>query len=117
MQLKMVVVQTRTITRNTFHIWCSYTRVVDLIQALKRYGMEPQVVDPWVDYAEAKREYGLEVMPEVPLGEDYQAVVAAVAHHQFQAMTLEQWLQLIGSDGVLMDLKGVVPRKLDALRL
>ena len=32
-------------------------------------------------------------------------------------MTLEQWLQLIGSDGVLMDLKGVVPRKLDALRL
>ena len=93
------------------------TRVVDLIQALKRYGMEPQVVDPWVDYAEAKREYGLEVMPEVPLGEDYQAVVAAVAHHQFQAMTLEQWLQLIGSDGVLMDLKGVVPRKLDALRL
>ena len=88
------------------------TRVVDLIQALKRYGMEPQVVDPWVDYAEAKREYGLEVMPEVPLGEDYQAVVAAVAHHQFQAMTLEQWLQLIGSDGVLMDLKGVVRESL-----
>ena len=34
------------------------TRVVDLTQALQRYGMEPLVVDPWVDSEEAQREYG-----------------------------------------------------------
>ena len=93
------------------------TRVVDLIQALQRFGMEAQVVDPWVDPEEAQREYGLEVMPEIPPGERYAAVVAAVAHRQFQALTHEQWQHLITADGVLLDLKGIVPRELQPLRL
>jgi UDP-N-acetyl-D-galactosamine dehydrogenase len=93
------------------------TRVVDLIQGLQNYGMEPLVVDPWVDPEEAQRDYGLEVMPEIPPGERYAAVVAAVAHHQFQALAQEHWHQLITADGVLLDLKGLVPRQLQALRL
>ena len=35
------------------------TRVVDLIHALQRYGMELLVVDPWADPEEAQREYDL----------------------------------------------------------
>ena len=93
------------------------TRVVDLIQAWQLYGMEPLVVDPWVDREEAQRYYGLEVMPEIPPGERYAAVVAAVPHHQFQALTREQWQHLITADGVLLDLKGIVPRELQPLRL
>ena len=93
------------------------TRVVDLIQAWQLYGMEPLVVDPWVDREEAQRYYGLEVMPEIPPGERYAAVVAAVPHHQFQALTQEQWQHLITADGVLLDLKGIVPRELQPLRL
>ena len=34
------------------------TKVVDLIQGLARYGMDVDVVDPWVDAAEAQQEYG-----------------------------------------------------------
>ena len=93
------------------------TRVVDLIQALQRFGMKAQVVDPWVDREEAQRDYGLTVLPEIPPGERYAAVVAAVAHHQFQALTHEQWQHLITADGILLDLKGLVPRQLQPLRL
>ena len=36
------------------------TKVVDLIRGLERCGMEVDVVDPWVDCEEARREYGHE---------------------------------------------------------
>ena len=93
------------------------TRVVDLIQALHRYGMKVQVVDPWVDPEEAQREYGLEVLPEIPRGQCWSAVVVAVAHQQFRALTAEHWQPLLTPDGVLVDLKGLVPRQLQPLRL
>jgi UDP-N-acetyl-D-galactosamine dehydrogenase len=93
------------------------TRVVDLIEALKRYGMEPLVVDPWVDAEEAQREHGLTVLDELPTDRCWSAVVAAVAHRQFADLPAEQWRQLLDSTGVLVDLKGIVPRELGALRL
>ena len=93
------------------------TRVVDLIQALQRYGIEPLVVDPWVDREEAQRDYGLTVLPEIPSGKCWSAVVVAVAHQQFRELPAYQWQQLITPDGLLVDLKGLVPRQLQALRL
>ena len=59
------------------------TKVVDLIRGLERYGMEVDVVDPWVDCEEARREYGLNVMSEVSDAARYGAVASAVAHKQF----------------------------------
>lgn len=93
------------------------TRVVDVIASLKRYGIEPVLVDPWVDADEAKREYGLTVLDSIPEGSRYQAVIAAVAHHQFIALKDECWLMFLQSDGLLLDLKGIVPRSLNPLRL
>lgn len=93
------------------------TRVVDLIDALRRYGMEPQLVDPWVDPAEAEREYNLKALREIPTGQCWSSVVAAVAHRQFTTLPAAQWRQLLAPTGVLLDLKGMVPRELGALRL
>jgi UDP-N-acetyl-D-galactosamine dehydrogenase len=93
------------------------TRVIDLVDALVAYGMEPVVVDPWVDSAEAMREYGLTVLSEAPEGMHFSAVVAAVAHRDFIGWSDEQWLSLMSSEGVLFDLKGIVPRELGAIRL
>ncbi|MBM5786166.1 MAG: nucleotide sugar dehydrogenase, partial [Cyanobacteria bacterium K_DeepCast_35m_m1_288] len=42
------------------------TRVVDVVKALQSYGMEPELVDPWVDPYEARREYGLTVLATIP---------------------------------------------------
>ena len=84
---------------------------------MKSYGMDQVVVDPWVDPEEAQREYGLEVLSAIPRGECWSAVVVAVAHHQFTALPAEQWQPLLMPDGVLVDLKGLVPRQLQALRL
>ena len=93
------------------------TRVVDLIEALGRYGMEATVVDPWVNPQEAQAEYGLEVLAEIPAGERYSGVVAAVSHRQFEKQPAQMWHNLLEPTGVLLDLKGIVPREVGALRL
>jgi len=93
------------------------TRVVDLIEALRRYGMEAEVVDPWVDPKEAEREYGLAVQVEPPAEQRYAAVVVAVAHREFAAWGAEQWQLLLQPGGLLLDLKGIIPRELQPLRL
>ena len=93
------------------------TRVVDVVEALQRYGMEAVVVDPWLDPVEAQREYGLTVCAQIPEEGSYGAVVAAVAHRQFRELPTERWQELLMRSGVLLDLKGIVPRELAPLRL
>jgi len=93
------------------------TKVVDLIEGLQRYGMEVDVVDPWVDPEEAQLEYGLHVSAAFPADETYGAVVAAVAHQQFVQLAAEQWRQLLIHNGVTLDLKGIVPRELEPIRI
>ncbi|APE44482.1 Vi polysaccharide biosynthesis protein VipA/TviB [Sulfitobacter alexandrii] len=58
------------------------TRVIDLIRELEDYGAEVDVHDPWVDPAEARREFGLD-MVATPAHGSYDAVVLAVAHTEF----------------------------------
>ena len=93
------------------------TKVVDVLTALRDYGIEPQVVDPWVDPEEARREYGLEVDQQRPADRRFGAVLALVPHQQFRQLNEDQWQELLEPGGVLLDLKGIVPRGLAPLRL
>jgi UDP-N-acetyl-D-galactosamine dehydrogenase len=93
------------------------TRVVDVLRALVDYGMRPVVVDGWADPAEALHEYGLSIQCSIPVGEQFAAVIGAVAHNAFTQMTIEQWRQPLSENGVLLDLKGVMPRELSPIRL
>lgn len=90
------------------------TRVVDIIRELEGYGIEVDVYDPWVDAAEAKREYGVE-MTEAPKIQGYDAVVLAVAHSAFRGE------KIVNSSrepkAVIFDVKGFLPKSVGALRL
>jgi UDP-N-acetyl-D-galactosamine dehydrogenase len=93
------------------------TKVVDLIRGLECYGMEVEVVDPWVDIKEAHREFNLIVNTEISVQTDYAAVIAAVAHKEFARLRPEQWREMLAEKGIIMDLKGIVPRSLSPLRI
>ena len=120
-QRRLAVVGTRVLVLGlTFKENCPdlrNTKVVDLIQGLERYGMDVEVVDPWVDSAEAQLEHGLKVSPVIPANSKYGAVIAAVAHQQFVEIKSEQWRQMVATNGVLLDLKGIIPRELEPLRM
>ncbi|WP_329743184.1 Vi polysaccharide biosynthesis UDP-N-acetylglucosamine C-6 dehydrogenase TviB [Dyella sp. A6] len=85
------------------------TRVVDIVQALKSYGIQVDVHDPWVDTAEAKHEYGMDLIAE-PGESTYDAVVLAVGHRQFADLGGEGIRRLGKPVSVLYDVKYVLPR-------
>lgn len=94
------------------------TCVVDLLKSLDKYSMKYDVVDPWVDPAEAYAEYDLKVRSELSIGQKYDAVILAVSHDQFLDIDAESWKEmLVSPSGVLMDLKGIIPRELEPVRL
>ena len=92
------------------------TRVIDMIRELTDYGMSVDVHDPWVNPAEARREYGLDLVAAPEAGA-YDAVVLAVAHRDFRAQGATV-LRNYGRDPfVLCDLKSMLALDESDLRL
>jgi UDP-N-acetyl-D-glucosamine/UDP-N-acetyl-D-galactosamine dehydrogenase len=87
------------------------TRVVDLVRELESYGASVDVHDPWADAEEAQESYGLTLLPEVEADGSYAAVVLAVAHEQFKPGSAYDPSGLIMSNGVVYDIKGVLPKE------
>ena len=87
------------------------TRVIDIIRELQDYGVTVDVYDPWVDAEEAKKEYGLNLLRQLPQ-QTYSGVVVAVAHRQFTAMRVEEVRELCLEGAVLYDVKGLFPKEL-----
>ncbi len=92
------------------------TRVVNMITSLIKYGMTPTIVDPWVDSKEAYKSYGLDVYA-TPKKIQYQAIIIAVAHNQFCSINSNEWKELLDSNGILLDLKGIAPRDINVMRI
>lgn len=92
------------------------TRIIDIIQELQEYHIEVDVHDPWVDAAEVQHEYGLELTTELK-HHYYDAVVLAVAHHQFKTLSREDIANLCKANFVLYDLKYVLDKDSVDIRL
>jgi UDP-N-acetyl-D-galactosamine dehydrogenase len=85
------------------------TRVVDIVEALRGYNTQVDIHDPWVDAAEAKREYGLSLV-STPEAGTYDAIVIAVGHSEFSAMGADGIRDLGKVKSVIYDVKYVLPR-------
>ena len=82
------------------------TRVVDIIDEFRDYGIEVDVYDPWINPEEAMHEYGIEPIQSLPEGE-YEAVILAVAHREFAEMGIDR-IRALGKPGaVVYDVKYV----------
>ncbi len=93
------------------------TRVVHLIKKLIEYGVSVDIVDPMADKELAKEEFNLNIEREVNMNKKYPALVLAVAHQEFKSFTIKKWKSLVDNNGILMDLKGIIPRELEPFRL
>ena len=95
----------------TFKENCPDTRnskVWDIVNELKEYGIDPLITDPVADTAEAKKIYGIEFANTEEL-KDLDAVILAVAHDEFKSVSREEMDKLYGAGKkVLLDVKGIL---------
>ena len=80
------------------------SKVVDIINELKSYGADVFVHDPEGDPAEALHEYGvvLHRWEDLPRAD---AIVAAVAHKHYQALSVEEISRKVVKNGCFVDVK------------
>lgn len=88
------------------------TKIIDIYNELKEYGITAVIADPNADADEAKRLYGIEFVSFDSI-RDMDAVILAVAHEQFKQLDMATIEALYKTDApkVLLDLKGLLNRK------
>ena len=84
------------------------TRVVDVVQELSGFHCNIDVYDPWIDKEESIREFGISPIEQPEPGK-YDAVIIAVAHHQFKSMDITAMRALGKKNHVLYDIKYILP--------
>lgn len=85
------------------------TKIVDVVHALKEYGIQITIYDPWARPSEVNHEYQLQTTNELP-NDTFDAIVLGVAHKEFTTIDLSK---LKRTNGILFDVKGVLNEKAD----
>ena len=87
------------------------TRIIDIVEELKEYGVTAVVADPQAEADETKRFYNIELYNQDDI-KDVSAVIVAVAHDEYQNLSVSDIDKLIADDKkVLIDIKGILDRK------
>ena len=89
------------------------TKVVDIYNTLTEYTKNITVYDPWADVAQVQHECGLTATNVLP-SQKYDAVILAVAHKEFLDIDVKT---MLNENGVIYDVKGILPREIVDARL
>lgn len=84
------------------------TRVREIVDELRACHAHVDVCDPHADADECEREYGIRPMRLLPQ-DKYDAIVLAVAHHQFRELGITGVRALAKPNAVIYDVKYVLP--------
>ncbi|WP_373778830.1 nucleotide sugar dehydrogenase [Glaesserella sp.] len=86
------------------------SKVVDLIDEFKQWGIQVLVDDPWANPEEVKDEYGIELC-KISDKNRVDALVVAVGHKEFRALTADELYSYTSCDNpVVTDVKSLFPR-------
>ncbi|MDN3725270.1 nucleotide sugar dehydrogenase [Aequorivita sp. SDUM287046] len=86
------------------------SKVIDVIEELRKYNLNIDVYDPWARVDEVSNEFGLRLLSEESqLKQNYEAIILAVGHKQFTDFPLEDHK---ASPSVVFDVKSFFPKNL-----
>lgn len=92
------------------------TKVVDILAELAEFDINIDVYDPWVNPEEAKNEYDVDLIAK-PKQQHYHAVIFAVAHNEFKALSADEIKGFMQNEHVIYDLKYMLDAELADIRL
>jgi UDP-N-acetyl-D-galactosamine dehydrogenase len=84
------------------------TKVVDVITALKGYGVNITIYDPWANKEEVMHEYQLESTQKIPTRK-FDVLVLTVAHKEFLDLDFNA---IVNKNHVIYDVKNILPTKI-----
>lgn len=90
------------------------SKVIDMIQDLKEFGLQVDVYDPWVNPEELKKHAGISLLEALPESDCYDSIILAVGHREFVQLDLKN---LKNDPAVVFDIKGILDRNLVDARL
>lgn len=85
------------------------TKVVDIIEELKDFGINVDIYDPWVD-SESERNWFKHEIISNPLksNKKYDAIIVAVGHEQFRSIDSNDYSFLSNGSSIVIDVKNIV---------
>ncbi len=86
------------------------SKVIDVVDELRDFGVEVDVIDPGASPAEVHEEYKIN-LSEKPSGK-YDAVIAAVSHKEYAGLDEKYFAGLMNEKGILVDIKGMFRNKI-----
>nr|WP_262905425.1 nucleotide sugar dehydrogenase [Hymenobacter nitidus] len=92
------------------------SKVADVIQELKNFSVNVDIVDPHADSDELHHEYGFRLTPETDIRKDYDAVIVAVSHQPYLAHDEAYFESITSENPVLVDIKGLYRGKMKDLQ-
>jgi UDP-N-acetyl-D-galactosamine dehydrogenase len=92
------------------------TKVLDVFHELRDYGIQVDVMEPWCSKQEVKDSYDIDLV-DTPKEETYDAIIIAVAHEEFKAMSIEAIQKWAKSNHIIYDLKYSFPDSNVTMRL
>ncbi|HXB13043.1 MAG TPA: nucleotide sugar dehydrogenase, partial [Bacteroidia bacterium] len=89
------------------------SRIADVVKELKSFYVKVEVSDPFASSEELKEEYGFELVKDI--GKDYDAVIVAVNHKPYLALTEDYFASILTKQGIVVDVKGILRNKIKNL--
>ena len=89
------------------------TKVTDIVKNLQEFGANVTVYDSWINTEAAKKEYNVKVENVLP-NKKFEAIILAVPHQDFLNLNLKN---LLLENGIIYDVKGVLPKSENVFRL
>jgi UDP-N-acetyl-D-galactosamine dehydrogenase len=87
------------------------SKVADVIQELKNFSVNVDIVDPHANSDELHHEYGFRLTPQDKIRQDYDAVIVAVSHKPYIDKDEAYFQSITADNAVLVDIKGLYRTK------
>lgn len=97
----------------TFKPNCPDTRnskIIDIIEELKEYSLDPVIYDPEADSKEVKHDYGIDLVDESQMAE-LDVLIIAVNHQVFEMKNTHYWLKRLTDTRIIFDIKGMLDKQ------
>jgi len=80
------------------------SKVVDVVNELKAFGLQVDVTDPHASSEELLKHYGFGLVDKI--GDDYDAIVLAVRHQEYDSYTESDFKKISKPNAFIFDVKG-----------